>query len=201
MKLLAIDPSLTATGLVVVELGPDTERVLEQAFVQTKPDAKSRHVYQADQDGARIDEIADAVLRLMREHRVDIVACEAPAGSQHANAAKALALAYGAIRGALRAVGMTPIMVQAHHAKKAAAGSQGATKDEVLAAMQRRFSVEITGSKPRKEAIADALANACAAMGEPTVQALRRQAASAPPVVATTDPDEAPIASSGSLFG
>jgi Holliday junction resolvasome RuvABC endonuclease subunit len=174
MRLLAIDPSLTATGMVVVD---DGVTLVSNLFVATKPDAKSRHVYAADKDGARVDEIADAVLVMVRGSRPDIVACEAPAGSQHAVSAKALALAYGTIRGALRACGITPVMVQAHHAKKAATGNKGASKDDVVAAMQARFGVQIGGSKAYREAIADALSVACAAMGEPTVQALMRKRA------------------------
>jgi Holliday junction resolvasome RuvABC endonuclease subunit len=176
MKLLAIDGSLTATGFGLVELGPEAELCVGVDFCATKPDTKSRHVYQADQDGARIDDIVDTLLAILDAHRPDVVAMEAPAGSQHANSAKALALAYGAMRGALRARGITPLMVQAHHAKKAGAGSKNATKDQVIDAMRARFpSADLSGSKVRREAIADALSVACAAMGEPTVQAMRRR--------------------------
>jgi len=172
--MLAIDGSLTATGFAVVLAG-ETESCVSTHFCATKPDAKSRHVYQADQDGSRIDDIVSMLLGILDSHRPDVVAMEAPAGSQHANSAKALALAYGAIRGALRARGITPIMVQAHHAKKAGAGTKNATKEQVIEAMTARFpSADITGSKARREAVADALSVACAALEEPTVQAMRR---------------------------
>jgi Holliday junction resolvasome RuvABC endonuclease subunit len=178
VKMLAIDPSLTATGFVVLDLAADhREVVLAMEFVETKPDAKSVHVYQADQDGARCDQIARKALQLVRTYEPDVIACEAPAGSQHANAAKALALAYGTLRGAMAAEGRTLVMIQAHHAKIAATGSKAASKGDVLEAMQRRFGVGLTGSKPRKEAIADALSVACAAMGEATIEALRRRSA------------------------
>jgi Holliday junction resolvasome RuvABC endonuclease subunit len=174
--LLSIDGSLTATGFAVVQLGPDAhdEHVLDTSVVRTKPDQKSRHLYQADQDGERVDAIARELLDLLRRYQVQAVACEAPAGSQHAGAAKALALVYGAIRGVLVAQGISPIMVQAHHAKKAAAGTVGASKDEVLHAMRARFSLALKGPKADREARADALAVACAALSEPSVQALRR---------------------------
>lgn len=175
MRLLAIDPSLTATGFAILDLTGDRENVLALDFVATKPDTKSRHVYQADKDGARVDDIADKLLALIDQYRPDLVASEAPAGSQHANSAKALALAYGAIRGALRARGVTPLMVQAHHAKKAATGDKAASKEAVIGAMQTRFVVQLAGSKAKREALADALSVACAAMGEPTVQAMRRR--------------------------
>lgn len=176
--MLSIDGSLTATGFAVIVAG-ESESCVGTYFCSTKPDSKSRHVYQADQDGARVDEIVSTLLSILDTHRPDVVAMEAPAGSQHANSAKALALAYGAMRGALRARGVTPIMVQAHHAKKAGAGLKNATKDQVIEAMLARFpSADITGSKARKEAVADALSVACAALEEPTVQAMRRMSSS-----------------------
>lgn len=178
MKILAIDGSLTATGMALVELKEGWQMCRDVAFVATKPDGKSKHVYQADQDGLRVDALVDVLLGMLEMHRPDVVAVEAPAGSQHAVSAKALGLVYGAIRGALKARGMTPIMVQAHHAKAAATGNASASKGEVIAAMRARFiEADIEGSKPRQEAIADALSVACGALLEPTVQALVRASA------------------------
>lgn len=211
MRMLSIDGSLTATGFVVLEFGAELhdEKLLEEGFIATKREKEAkRHTYQADQDGMRIDAIVAEMLRLIRRHEPHIVAIEAPAGAQHANAAKALALVYGALRGALRALGITPLMVQAHHAKIAAAGHRHSTKESVLAAMQARFRITITGNDKRREAIADALAVACSAMGEPTVQALRRSSVARDGLAAWDElartgapaqPD--PAAEEGSLFG
>lgn len=176
MKILAIDGSLTATGMAVVELREGWQMCRDVAFVATEPDAKAKHTYQADKDGLRVDDLVDVLLSMLDMHRPDVVAVESPAGSQHANSAKALGLVYGAIRGTLRARGLVPIMVQAHHAKKAATGDQHATKDAVVAAMRARFpEADLGGSKKRREAIADALSVACGALLEPTVQAMARR--------------------------
>lgn len=183
MIVIGIDGSLTATGVAVIELRGEVWHVREALCVRTKPDAKSTHLYKADQDGVRIDEISVAVEGvLVRTPSPRVVALEAPAGAQSATAAKALALAYGTIRTTLRMVGVTPVMVQAHHAKKAATGLASATKDEVEAAMRKAYAwPSAKHTKPEAEAIADALAVATAALAEPTVRSrveeARRRAA------------------------
>ncbi len=177
IRLIAFDPSLTATGIAVLELA-EVDRVLHVECVRTKPDKSSRHLYKADEDGERIDSIANRVLALITQYEPRIAACEAPAGSQHANAAKALALAYATVRTALRAHGVMPMMVQAFEAKIAASGSKKASKEQVREAMRARWGVpEIAlGSRladPVQEAIADALAVASCALESRDVRTIR----------------------------
>jgi Holliday junction resolvasome RuvABC endonuclease subunit len=104
------------------------------------------------------------------------VAVEAPAGSQHAVSAKALALVYGAVRGVLRAHDYVPLLVQAYEAKEAATGLRNASKQQVIDAMSERFGrdADIRGSKVVQEAKADALSVACAAMQSTVVATMRR---------------------------
>lgn len=174
MILLAIDPSLTATGLVVLDVGAAGERVLEARCVRTKPDHRKRHLYQADQDGERVDAIARALRELLVAHHPDVIACEAPAGSRRAVSAKALGLAYGCVRGVLVGVNAPmPIMVQAHEARVAATSSKAASKRDVVAAMRARYGVPLDGPRVEREAIADALAVATAALGSPMVAGRR----------------------------
>lgn len=181
MLLMGVDPSLTATGIVLVDVGVGSEELLSWSVCRTRPDTRGRHMYQADQDGTRVDALADELRRMLSiGGPVDVVAVEAPAGAQHAAAAKALGLAYGCVRGVLRAFDRTPIMVQAHHAKAAATGSKAATKKEVVDAMAIRWPRSerwSTCGRIEREAVADALAVACAAMLEPTVQAMIRKGA------------------------
>lgn len=171
--LMALDPSLTATGIVVVEFGGGADpSVVHAECVRTEKDSKSRHVYQADQDGARVDKISDALIECFARYLIIAVACEAPAGAQHANAAKALALAYGTCRAIVRSKGLSPLMVQAHEARIAACGSKAASKAMVEAAMLARWG-RPTKSDGRaqvvREAIADALAVAVVGMSSPLV--------------------------------
>jgi Holliday junction resolvasome RuvABC endonuclease subunit len=176
MILIGIDGSLTATGLVAIDLTGGGERVAWSECVRTKPDKSSRHLYQADEDGERVDAIARALLRLLEiSGRAPLVACEAPAGSQHALSAKALGLVYGAVRGVLVCRGIAPIMVQAFEAKRVGGGSPQAAKAVVERAMRERFpsAFDTARSKPENEAIADAFAVACVALEHPLVRQVR----------------------------
>lgn len=174
-RLLALDPSLTATGLAVLELGPVGEVVLETDVIRpASPDQAVMGLYQAERDGLRVDEIAKRLIAVVRHWKPTLVAMEAYAGAQDANAIKALALAAGVIRGVLGSHDLRPIMVQARHAKAAATGQLGASKTDVVEAMAARFG-PIDGPKVRREAVADALAVACVALELPAVVQARGQ--------------------------
>lgn len=171
--ILGLDPSLTAYGWAVlaVEASP---RVVAVGCMRTKPDAKSRHVYQADLDGARVDELAAGLLEVLRTHHVAMVACEAPAGAQSAIAAKALGLAYGVTRAILVAQGRSVLTVQAHEAKRAVGGTMTATKAEVAAGVEALTRWRSSASsQPAREGEADAVAVALTALRSPACEVLR----------------------------
>lgn len=170
---LGLDPSLTAYGWAVVAL-EKRPRVVAAGCVRTKPDTKSRHTYQADLDGARVDELATGLLEVLDAHEVALVASEAPAGSQHAQAAKALGLAYGLTRAILVARGRHVLTVQAHEVKKAIGGSKSASKGEVAAGVEQLTGWTSTAkAAPAREGEADAVAVALTALRTPAADALR----------------------------
>jgi len=171
---VGIDQSMAACGIAVLELHGDAWRVKATRCIRTKPDPKAKHLYKADQDGLRIDEVSIGIEgMLVSLPRPMLVAIEAPAGSQSVSAAKAMAQAYAVARTTCRMMGVSPIVVQAHHAKKAATGVSGSSKEDVEAAMRKRWAWEPTErAQVAIEAIADALAIATAALDEPTVRAM-----------------------------
>ena len=183
---IGVDQSLVATGITSLRAGDGVAGIERARCVRTAPDKKSKHIYKADDDGMRVDEIARALIEEIRFARMSyathiFIACEAPAGAQSATAAKALGLAYGVVRGVCAAHEMTPIVIQAHHAKKVLAGSASASKDEMVAAAKGRWGdsalwTETKLTKPAVEAIADAGAVALCALQEPTLQAMWRAA-------------------------
>lgn len=175
---LGLDGSLTAYGWGLVAL-EESPRVVAAGCIATKPDGKSRHRYQADADGERVDEIARGILaaidRALALTRSLVVVIEAPAGAQHAAAAKALGLAYGVSRTVCVARGLTPITVQAHEVKKEIGGSMGASKDEVASGVLRLVRWTSTAStKPAREAEHDAVGIALTGAKSPVADALRR---------------------------
>lgn len=183
--LVGFDGSLTAFGWSVLTI-EDRPRVLRVGCVLTKPEPKTKHTYQADRDGARVDDIADGVLAALDWALAFgvpvLVAIEAPAGAQHAASAKALGLSYGLSRAVCRARKVTPITVQAFEVKATTGGSKGASKDDVARGVER-----LTGWKssaktaPAREGESDAVGVALTAMRHPIASALRPREAGAAP--------------------
>jgi Holliday junction resolvasome RuvABC endonuclease subunit len=174
---IGIDQSLRATGITTLRAEPGQTFIERARAVITVPDKKSKHLYKADDDGMRVDEIARALIEEIKCAKAGLathvfVACEAPAGAQSATAAKALGLAYGVVRGVCAVHGMTPVVIQAHHAKKALTGSASASKKEMVDAAREFWGSWGKQTKPANEAIADAGAVALCALREPTLQAM-----------------------------
>jgi Holliday junction resolvasome RuvABC endonuclease subunit len=174
---IGFDGSLVAFGWAVVELAA-VPHVVAAGCIRTAPDPRSRHTYQADQDGARVDVIAHALLRVldeaMRPGVPVLVAIEAPAGAQHAASAKALGLAYGVSRAVCAARGISPITVQAHEVKLVCGGSKSASKGDVadgVCGLVGWFSSAKT--KEAREGESDAVGVALTAMRHPVCVALR----------------------------
>lgn len=168
---LGLDPSLTCYGWAVLSLD---RRVIAAGCLRTKPDTKSRHTYQADKDGVRLDALARGLLDVLRTHDVALIACEAPAGAQSATAAKALGQSYGVTRAILVALERHALTIQAHEVKRAIGGSDGATKEEVAAGVEQLTAWRSSASsQPAREGEADAAAVALTAMRSPACDALR----------------------------
>jgi len=180
VTIVGLDGSLTAFGWSIVVLSPSAGlTVIEAGCVRTKPDPRSRHLYAADSDGARVDAIATVVLDVIARAPAALqgaggrlVAIEAPAGSQHASAAKALGLAYGISRTACVAHGLVPITVQAHEVRAAIGGGKTASKADVAAGVERMTGwVSTARTKPSREGESDAVAVALTASRHPLAAA------------------------------
>ena len=156
--ILGVDPSLTACGWAVLTLDGVP---LAMGCARTEKGQTGRHVYQADDDGARVDTIARALVT--HGTGAALIASEAPAGSQHALAAKALGLAYGCVRGVAVALGAHVVTVQAHEPRILLCKTKGASKLDVKNALLAIYpnAMELLGPKPSKvvwEGAFDALA-------------------------------------------
>ena len=171
MIILGLDPSLCWYGWGLVRLSLDPTGlckalVLGAGCIRTAPDARKRHLYQADQDAERLIALARGVASAMRgETRagsyapIAHVVCEAPAGSQHARSAAALGQAFGVTLGVATSLGRGLRFVQAHEVKLAVGGSKGASKAAVAAGVERLTGWRSTAkTQPAREAEADAVA-------------------------------------------
>lgn len=174
MIVLGLDPSLTAYGWAIVErTGASAHggNVLASGCVRTEKDGKKSHMYAADQDAQRIILLAHGIENALSLARASVersgspdrphvrVVCEAPAGAQHATAAKALGQSLGVTIGVLVTRGVGVRFVQAHEVKQRLGGSKAASKDEVARGVHGRTAWQSSAStKPEREAEHDAAA-------------------------------------------
>lgn len=178
--LLALDPSFTATGWVVVDLGH--ERVVAAGVIRTAKAKASERLLSAADDTRRGLEIAHAVRAAINAHSITVAAAEASCGSKSATAAKALARAQQAVACAVVwELGSPPIYVTPQTVKKLATGTMSASKDAVEAAMREHWPCDwdalLKGVAPgKRENAFDAAAVAHAVWNKPAVAMLRQLA-------------------------
>lgn len=164
MVIMGLDGSMTAFGWAVVELGADHDEDRPKAIgcVRTGKETDARHVYQADDDGRRIDEIADALILPIRQHKPRLLVIEAPAGAQHAASAKALGASYAISRTLGRCFGIPAMTVQAFEPIRMFLGRKNASKLEVEQWCLARWPdaewmLRPKATKPEREGAFDAL--------------------------------------------
>ncbi len=183
--MLAVDPSFTATGWVVIDL--TAEKIVAAGVIRTEK-AKSKERLSAAEDDARRGLIIRRAIRdVLLFWDPVVVAQEGNAGSQHANSAKALARAQQACVDAIdEHLGAMPIFLTPAAVQKAATGKRFATKTEVEAAMTARWGSAIhdllskssvARAKGVWENAFDAAAVAVAAWDNPAVAVARKMVA------------------------
>lgn len=162
---LGIDPSLTATGWILV----DGDRI-DFGCIRTKPEQKKRHTFKSDDTTRRLELILRALGNACANRILRCIefACEQPAGAQSAAAASALGEVHGALVGWFFALGVLDRVrwIPARDGKLALAGSVGASKDLMVGKAANFLSVRATrekqmlfscATKVEQEAVADAL--------------------------------------------
>jgi Holliday junction resolvasome RuvABC endonuclease subunit len=159
MILLSCDPSLAATGLVLVERKPRLRRLLKSQVLSPARDLGFR---------TRVKIILDAMFVMCFKTEVDSYGLEipflAPGKQKLSTFSEQMGLAQ-IIRYTLLGHGADEdslVLVSPSQAKKAMTGKGNATKEEVVETVQSLWG-EVEGNKVRKEAICDAIAIAEAA--------------------------------------
>jgi Holliday junction resolvasome RuvABC endonuclease subunit len=175
MIVLGIDPSLCNTGLAVVELLPDGERVLKTSVIRTAPSPKQRHILVGDDNARRVAEIARGIDGLIHEFNPTAIVFEAPAGSKGAKAARALALSVATVVTIATLRRLPLVQVQPLDVKRAVCGRKGAGKEDIIVELERRFP-DIQWPEPPSvvEHAADAIGAVLACLDSPVLQMARK---------------------------
>lgn len=165
MIFLAIDPSLTATGVILAD---GEGRVLRSACFRTEPASKGLKLAVGVDDADRMGRVLREIEQLVADNAPDHIVAELPSGMFHGGQkCPACKRAAFSPRG-LETTGMSkllvvalcwkyrvrPMWVRPMDVKRALTGDKSASKEAVVAAAQKR-GVALEGPKPVREAVAD----------------------------------------------
>lgn len=135
---VGLDLSLTSTGVAIIHNDVATVR-----RITSKPKPKATTADQAERLDALVSEIVSAI----PSSDDTKVAVEGPSFASSGSAAHILGGLWWLVRHALRVEGLDVTVVAPSSVKKYATGSGNAPKDQVLAAVVRRYpDVDVTGN-------------------------------------------------------
>jgi len=161
MKVLGLDPGFASMGWAVIDFGDDGPACRSAGLIKTKRDPlHSKH----DDNLFRIQKIANSLEKLDDLFGPAFVASEAMSWTRHANADRAVAMAWGAIGSSLLSVPI--IQISPVDVKDRLCGMKTASK----ALVEERVRDRITAagewldrvSKTQRNHVADAMAVALA---------------------------------------
>lgn len=185
MIIIGIDPGFASLGWAIVELGPDTERLITAGVIRTQKSAKKRGVLVADDNVRRTREIWQHLETLNYHGRAwenaVAVAVEGQSWPRNASNAAKVAMSWGVIvslaaQHELPIVQSTPMQV-----KRAVTGDGQASKEAVIEGVCRhrgffgKLDVVLDGiPKGQREHVADACAAIISALDSDVVRAARK---------------------------
>jgi Holliday junction resolvasome RuvABC endonuclease subunit len=153
--ILALDISLSEFGIAVFD---SDGRLVHGECVITKPVKKKLNTRVIDSDHLRIKEISLRFKALHEQYNFrGIVAEVPPGGTQGARSATALGMAKGTVWAFAALMNLPFEGYLPYETKKAATGKMNASKEEVTAAVKRRWQdFQFPQSKNHLEAVCDA---------------------------------------------
>jgi Holliday junction resolvasome RuvABC endonuclease subunit len=175
---LGIDGGFASLGLSVVDLQPDHERLLDVWVVRTEKSAKKLGVRSGDDSIRRARELAHHVGLAITSHQPGAIALESPSWPRNAGVAAKMGMAFGVIAGLAEKHRLPLVMASPMDVKLAVARSKTATKEDVIAAIERRYpSVTWPSQKTLWEHAADAIGVVIACLDSDALRMARRLSA------------------------
>ena len=152
--ILALDPSLTAFGWVVMY----QQDIMASGAIKTSPSSKKQNIRKGDDRCRRITEINNVLLNIINQYNIKFIVSEQPHGSQSAVSAVMIGIVLGIVQtiSDVRQIPLEWYLVR--ECKQNLLGKASATKEEVIQASRRLFRYRLTGIKYVDEAVCDALA-------------------------------------------
>lgn len=153
VRILSLDPSLTATGWAVLQ----NDVVLSVGCIKTETSGKRSRVRKSDDRMRRVSEINKVLCEVIHTNHIQYIVSELPHGSQSAVAAIALGLICGTIQGIADSLDIGLEWFSEGDSKRGLLGKASATKCETIQAVSKYYTVPWTNVGYRDEAVADAI--------------------------------------------
>lgn len=152
--IVAHDPSITAWGVVVIDL---TGKVLDVVCIKTSSEAKARRIRKGDDTVRRVSEVVHALLEVEKAYNIRFMVSELPHGSQSASAAVMIGIVTGVAQTFADCFNIPIEWYSEGDSKKCLLGKRSATKNETKVAISKLYNVPWTGVGYKDESIADAM--------------------------------------------
>ena len=178
MIVLGVDPGFAALGLAAVEIGAGAPQPRAAWVERTEPSPRKRAVRASEDNVRRAQELANALERAIAEWQPVALAAETMSWPRNAGAVAKVALAWGAVCACASRHALPVVQASPQDVKRALVGRKSASKEEVIAEVERRFpELELPEARTLQEHAADATAVVLACLDSP-VLGMARQLAS-----------------------
>lgn len=140
MLVLGIDPGFASVGYCVMELTPDGESVLETLVFKTERSDKKRKIRASDDNFRRGQELCAMVVGLLHRHPdVKAVCSEAMSHPRNASVSGQLGSFWGIVELLTYIWKLPMLQASPQEIKKVLTGKKNASKEEVQAALRKRY--------------------------------------------------------------
>jgi Holliday junction resolvasome RuvABC endonuclease subunit len=179
IRCLGCDPGFASCGVALLELGGDTsEALVYLGVIRTEKSTAKQNILASNDNFRRAREIARELRKLPLP---DVVCCESMSFPRNASTAAKMALTWGILADYCEQTGVPLLMSTPKELKRSVCGDASASKEDVQAAMRKRFGTVpadlLRASKipaGQWEHPFDALASICCCLEHESVRLLRR---------------------------
>ena len=139
---LGADPGFASFGYCVMQLLPDSEKIIEVNVIRTKKDTKKQNILAADDNLRRTRAIFAALNGVLSEYPISVITAEMMSYPRSSSVAAKMSLAWGVIASLSEGNQIPIAQASPQKIKKAICGNSKASKDDVQDALRRRYKGE-----------------------------------------------------------
>lgn len=136
---LGVDPGFASFGLCVVQLLPDSERILHVDVIRTQKSNKKQNVKAADDNFRRGKAISALLHSVVDERKPLAIAAESASWPRNASASAKLAMSWGILIDICQVYSLPMVQATPQELKKAVCDKKTATKEEIRHALEERY--------------------------------------------------------------